>query len=117
MKGYDIYKRCMSLMGYIASNDEVISDYTLIARFLEFLNQIALDLKMPSIESLSEELSVSTEKIDALCYGTAMLLSFSEGDMTKNQFFANIYNSKRTAALSEVSNISDVLPSVGSEGI
>ncbi len=117
MTGYDVYKRCMALMGYVTSSSEIISDYTLIARFTEILNQIALDLKLSPIESLSEEITENTSKLDALCYGAAMLLSFSESDITKNQFFTNIYNSKRIAALSEVSSVSDVLPSVGSEGI
>lgn len=117
MTGYDIYKRCMALMGYVASNDEVISDHTLISRFTEIINQIALDLKISPIKALADEISVNGAKTEALCYGAAMLLSFSEGDMTKNQFFTKIYNSKRNIALSEITNISDVLPSVGSGGV
>lgn len=117
MTGYDIYKRCMALMGYTESSGEVVIDHTLISRFTEFLNQIALDLKLPPVKNLSEKISASDAKADALCYGTAMLLSFSEGDMTKNQFFTNIYNSKRSSALSESSTISDVLPNVGSGGV
>ena len=117
MTGYDIYKRCMALMGYTTSNDEVISDHTLISRFTEIINQIALDLKLSPIQSLSDKISVNDAKTDALCYGAAMLLSFSEGDLTRNQFFTNIYNSKRNIALSEITSISDVLPSVGSGGV
>ena len=117
MTGYDLYKRCMALMGYVTSSDEAISDHTLISRFTEIINQVALDLKIPPIGTLSEEISISEAKKDALCYGAAMVLSFSEGDMTKNQFFTKIYNSKRSIALSEVTKISDILPSVGSGGI
>ena len=117
MTGQDIYKRCMALMGYTVSEGEIISDQTLISRFTEFINQIALDLKLSPINSLSDKITTTPAKTDALYYGTAMLLSLSEGETTKNQFFANIYNSKRITALSENSNISDVLPNVDSGGV
>lgn len=117
MTGYDIYKRCMALMGLTISDGEVISDHALISRFTEILNQIALDLKLPNISSLSEQITLTPAKADAVCYGAAMLLSFSEGDIAKNQFFTNIYNSKRNTALSEISNITDVIPGVDSGGV
>lgn len=117
MKGFDIYKRCIVLMGYTSSDSDAISDRTLIDRFPEIINQIAMDLKAEPIESLSEDIKLSAPKQEALCYGAAMLLALTEGDGAKNQLFAGIYNAKRAAALCETDSISDVLPSIGSEGI
>lgn len=117
MTGFDVYKRCMALSGHTFSDDEVIADKVLIARIPEFINQIATDLKIENIENLSDEINASDIKIDALISGTAMLLALTEGDGDKNRIFTEIYNSKRSAALSESNRIADVFPGVGAEGI
>ena len=62
------------------------------------------------IELLSDELAVSKEFFDALCCGTAMLLSLAEGDGGKNAVFTQLYEAKRAKALAKVSIIEDRLP-------
>ena len=116
MTGFDVYKRCLALMGYNLSESSV-SNQLLLEKFSQILNQAASDLKIPHIKSLGENIEASPAKSEALCYGAAMLLSLTEGATDKNQVVTGIYNSKRAAALSQKDNIEDVLPTTGAEGI
>jgi hypothetical protein len=50
--------------------------------------------------------------MDALVYGVAMILSLIGFDSELNRVFTQIYNSKRSAALNEISAVTDVLPAV-----
>lgn len=117
MTGLDIYKRCIALMGYTSTESDAVSDHTIIERFPEIINQVAADLKIEPIKSLTEIISATDAKTDALCYGAAMFLALSEGDGDKNQLFSSIYNAKRATALSSTDSISDVLPGLGAEGL
>lgn len=116
MTGFDIYNRCLALMGYNISESSV-SNQILIDKFPHILNQVASDLKIHNIKCLSENIETSPAKAEALYYGAAMLLSLTEGETDKNQVFTEIYNSKRAAALSQKECIEDVLPTTGAEGI
>ena len=74
---------------YIARMDgDDISEQT---RFEEqgsdLISQIAADLRISGIPSLSVDLSASSAQTEALIYGTAMLLSLVEGDSSKNRIF------------------------------
>lgn len=110
MTGYDIYKKACARVGVSGAADEIIADSRLLARALEFVNQIALDLKMNEINNLSDEIAGDSVKTEALCCGVAMLISLSCGQAEKNQIYANIYNSKRAAVLAHSSFIEDKLP-------
>ena len=112
MTGFDVYNRCMALLGYNYQEGEIIAGETLKARFPEILNQILLDLKLDICDDLSIEIPLNLKQADALVNGCAMLLSLSEGDAQKNQLFTSIYNGKRSAALSGKSLIEDVIPTV-----
>lgn len=112
MTGFDIYNKCMALLGYTYQEGEIITGKTLKARFPEILNQILNDLKMDSTDDLSAEILLDSKQKDALVNGCAMLLSFSEGDVEKNRIFTAIYNAKRAAALANTGSVKDVLPTV-----
>ena len=112
MTGFDVYNRCMALLGYTYQEDEIITGKTLKARFPEILNQILLDLKIDTIDGLSTRIPLTSEQKDALINGCAMLLSLSEGDVDKNRIYTSIYNGKRAAALSEKCSVEDVMPTV-----
>ena len=58
------------------------------------------------------EIIATEPQIEAVCYGTAMLLSLSEGETEQNRLFTQIYNAKRAAVLSEIQKIQDSLPTV-----
>lgn len=109
MTGNDIYKRVINILGYTAG--EKVSDTSnLLKRFLEIVNQICIDLKMPLLSTLSDKIECTELQFSALCYGCAMLLSLIEGDGAKNQIFTGIYNSKRSSALSTCEKVEDKLP-------
>lgn len=110
MTGNDVYKRVLSLLGYTNSDNKITDTTNLLKRFLEVLNQICIDLKMPTLTALSQNVECTEQQFGALCYGTAMLLSLIEGDGAKNQIFTSIYNSKRAAVLSACEKIEDKLP-------
>ncbi len=107
MTGNEIYKRALGLLGYLNGDTE-----NFLKRALDIINQICLDLKIPALKRLSDTLQISNQKIDALCYGTAMLFALVEGDGAKNQLFASLYNSKRATALSCSEKIEDKLPHI-----
>ena len=115
MNGYDIYRRVMSLLGYSLPDNP--SDDRRLSRVLHILNQLASDLKLDPVSSVSQEIKATELKAEALCYGCAMLLALAEGDGAKNRLFADIYNAKRASALSGCEIIEDTLPDVGSGGV
>ncbi len=112
MTGNDIYRRVLGLLGYLNTNIENANDNNLLKRAPDIINQICLDLKIPQIERLSDTIKANDILLDALCYGTAMLMALIEGDGAKNQIFTQIYNSKRATALSQIEKIEDKLPFV-----
>lgn len=110
MNGYEIYNKALIRLGYKGTGDNEVLDSRIVGRVLEFINQIAIDLKLNTVNNLSEEISNLTEICEALCCGVAMLLSLSEGDANKNVIFTALYNAKRAGALSKASFIEDNLP-------
>ncbi len=112
MTGYDIYKRVLNISGYLNNGDGIVGEQALVKRMPDIINQICNDLKISEINFLEEKINATQPQLDALCYGTAMLLSLSEGETEKNRLFTQIYNSKRTIVLSQNEKIEDTLPSV-----
>ncbi len=110
MNGYEIYDKAAIRLGYKGTGKNEVLDTRLVGRALEFVNQIALDLKLGSVNDLSEDINCSACLSEALCCGTAMLMSLSEGDTNKNVIFTALYNAKRAAALSKTAFIEDTLP-------
>lgn len=109
MTGNELYKRVLGLLGYL-NTDTLSGTENLFKRALDIINQMCLDLKITQIDMLSDEIKADNKKIDALCYGTAMLMALVEGDGAKNEIFAKIYNAKRALALSNVDKVEDKLP-------
>jgi len=112
MKGYDIFYRAITLLGYSDRESEDITVARLIKSAPDIISQISVDLKCFPVSSLSDEIEISLIKQDALFYGVAMLLALIDGDIELNRVFTNIYNSKRTTALSEIGTVKDNLPNV-----
>lgn len=62
------------------------------------------------VENLSEEIRLPNRVIyDVMPYGVAAFIAESLGDGEKQQYFASLYNRKRTTVNYE-SNIQDVIP-------
>ena len=112
MKGYDVYKRVINLLGYVNQDDAITSDNALYRRALHVMNQVLVDLKQEEVEDLNCNINLSRVTIDALVYGMAMLLSLIGCDAELNRIFTQIYNSKRAAVLNEITIVTDVLPTV-----
>lgn len=112
MTGYDIYKRAINLLGYSENGKSIVLNDSIFDRSLDLINQIAEDISIPKIASLSENLTIETKSLQALCYGTAMLIAISEGDSAKGSMFSQVYNAKRAAALNRISTVEDCLPTV-----
>lgn len=110
MKGLDIYNRALNLLGYSGETADRLNQEALAESGKELINQLLCDFGDLHIELLSNELAVSKEVFDALCCGTAMLLSLAEGDGGKNAVFTQLYEAKRAKALANVSIIEDRLP-------
>ena len=112
MNGYEIYDKAALRLGYKGTGENGVLDARIMARSLEFINQIAADLKIFPVEDLSQKIDCSPEKTEALCCGVAMLMSLCEGDANKNVIFTAIYNAKRASVLSAKELIEDTLPSL-----
>lgn len=112
MTGFDILKKAAVLCGYAVGTDGAASQRSFEARGAELICRILADLKLKPVSGLSDALELTAAEADALCYGTAMLLTLTEGDTGKNGIFTDIYNSKRAAALASVSAVKDCLPTV-----
>jgi hypothetical protein len=112
MKGYEIYKRVINLLGYVNQDDSISADNALYRRALYAFNQILVDLKQDEVKDLNCEINIPKASMEALVYGVAMVLSLIGCDAELNRVFTQIYNSKRSAALSESATVVDVLPTV-----
>lgn len=112
MTAKGIYIRSLFLLGRIFESNDPVADSTDNLFIIEMINQILCDLKCDSITSITDTLDLPSAKIDALSYGLAMMLALTEGDGNKNKLFSELYNSKRSAALSKLGNIIDKLPKV-----
>lgn len=107
MKGYDIYKKA-ALRAGITEKDILSESFTFKA--FEYISQIASDLKLKGVNSLTENIECSPEKAEALCCGVAMLICLDIEDGAKAKVLTDIYNAKRASVLSGVSAIDDILP-------
>ncbi len=112
MRGYEVYKRVLNLLGYINNDDNITPDSALYNRAIYAINQILLDLKQNEIESMNDIINIPKLSAEALVYGVAMLLSLIGGDGERNRIFAELYNAKRCAALNEAGTVLDVMPNV-----
>lgn len=112
LKGYELYKKVLNLLGYINNDDSITSDSLLYKRAFGVINQILLDLKQTEIEDMNCEIKIPKACEEALSYGVAMMLSLIGGDSERNRLFTSLYNAKRAAALCENSSIKDVMPNV-----
>lgn len=110
MTGNDVYTRTLALLGYLNTSYLNAGMDNLLKRMPDVIEQVCLDLKMPKIYRLSDEIVATEEQCDALCYGTAMIVALMEGDGEKNELFTKIYNAKRATALSRIEKIEDKLP-------
>lgn len=110
MTGLDIYNKAIMLLGYDQSEINFGARDEILPKALDIINNIIIDLNLSLIDSLADEVKGTLKQLDALCSGTAMLISLLQGDTNKNVIFTGLYNAKRAIALSGKAYIEDVLP-------
>ena len=109
MNGYEIIKSAFLRLG-LNNETEISLHGKTSKRDLEFINQIAEDLNIAPLKELSQTIEWTQKEIQAIISGVVMLLSFTECETEKNQFFTSVYNAKRASLLGEISKIEDTLP-------
>lgn len=112
MKGYDIFSRAIVMLGHLEHRSDSEASKRLMPIATEVINQIAVDLKCCPISALSNMVDLPVYKQEAMIYGVAMMFSLIEGETELNRFFTDIYNFKRSSALSENISVKDNIPTV-----
>ena len=116
MTGFRIYELAMLLLGYTDENAEIIPDKATEKRTVAAINQIGSDIgNAVPITRLSQTVTTDKRTMDIMPYGVAMLLALAEGDSHQNVIFTALYNARRSAAKSQIVEISDVMPKM--EGV
>lgn len=107
----DIYLSALELMGYSYSY-AVASEHPFLSEPLKVCNLVLIDLKIPALSDINEELKLSDELLEALVFGVAMLLALYFGDSIKHSMFTDIYNAKRKECFkkTKIETITDVMP-------
>ncbi len=108
MTGYELYKRVCALLGYHYTDKD--DDNAKGTAFCGMINQMAEDLKIPEIKSLSDKIEVPPHKKEALIYGCAMLHAAALNDSGCVKMFSQLYLNKRSKALNETDKREDTLP-------
>lgn len=104
MKAIDIYKTGLIMSG-LDGNEEFIVCETNGADQLFFINKVLLDLRIPTIGSIEDELDVNMYTVDAISSGIAYYLSLRASDRDRTAFLCDLYNAKRASAMSSIARI------------
>lgn len=111
MRVIDVFERVIALLGYSNADGTHNGLEVLKGRMVCCTNQIMSDLGLNlNLSSLEDSFEISSLGVDAVVYGVAMLLSLGINDGEKNVLFAGLYNIKRAAFKSTITEKSDVLP-------
>ena len=114
MKANDIFNSAALLLGIPDTEFLGYDAQVLKSRALNAINQICADLcGAEPLDSIYDEINLSTSAAAAAPYGVAMLLTLSEADGEKHGAFCSIYNGLRAVAKAKKTAVRDVLPSVG----
>ena len=104
MNGYDIFKKSLIRLS-LTKFEEKLSETA-----LEYLNDIAADLKLCEIKNLNDSFELTSGVKEALTYGLMMLITLNVGDTAQNKLYTDLYNAKRALVLSSKDTIEDILP-------
>ncbi len=104
-----IYEVALTLMGeeYASSN---APEHPFLEERLGLCNRVLADLGLNSASDMNEEIFITIEQADAVCYGIAMFFSLYMGDALRQEVFTEIYNGKRRKCKAGIGSIRNVLP-------
>ncbi|MBO5322446.1 MAG: hypothetical protein J6B22_07610 [Clostridia bacterium] len=108
MTGTEIFNRVCFLLGYYDFLKD--NDQTKKLALIQIINQIADDLNLSKIASLSDSLTLTSKQAEALIYGVCMLFALSLKDSNTAKVYSSLYSVKRSTALNIQAKREDVLP-------
>ena len=103
MKVIDLYKAGLIISG--TDGDEEVINGKEDGGELFFINKVFADLKLPAANSLSQEVTLSINTVDAVTAGVAYYLSLRAADRDRAAFISDLYNAKRASALSKITRV------------
>lgn len=109
MKAIDIYKTGVILSG-IGGDDEHLITGKEETPILFFINKVMLDLKQKPIESINQNISLTDSIADAAGAGIAYYLALSASFSDRIAFLTDMYNAKRSSALSSIKTVKNTYP-------
>lgn len=119
MKAIEVFENTLKLLGYSDANGNAQLTQRIRNRAVVAINAVYSDLfriegqgEFKAIKSLDEELELPQNVLtDIFPFGLAMFIAQNENDGDQQQFYASLYNSKRTL-LTKHGLIKDRLPKV-----
>ena len=110
MTAKTIYEMASSLAGREIL-EEYITDNDIANRNALFtVNQVLWDFSLFGVSKLSENVNMTPALADAVVYGVARLIAANAMDVQKQNELTEIFNLKRTKALSCISVIKNSIP-------
>lgn len=110
MRAEMIYDTAVMLAGRDIYNEYIEDNDYQKRRAVFLINQVLLELSLPLIVSLNENITAEPKFLDALCYGTARLIAVSASDSVTANTLTETYNAKRAAALCSITTIKNRIP-------
>lgn len=110
MTAEKIYKKAEALAG--DGNGVRLSTLPSDSRpfITDTVNTALSELKEKQVETSLDEIPEKQGLYDLLILRTAMQIAFFRRDFAVHNYLSNMYNAKRTAYLSSVSSVTDLLP-------
>lgn len=115
MKACEVYDNALKLLGYSENNGNNQLTQRVMSRAVALFNIVYGDIRricgmsIKRIKNLSEETELPEKAIDVLTCGVASYIAMSEGDDNAQAIWSAEYQTRRTT-LSQISEISDVIP-------
>ena len=110
MKAEMIYNTAIMLAGRDIYNEYIDDNDYQKRRALFLINQVLIELSLPLIASLSENINAEPKFFDAICYGTARLIAVGASDSVTANTLTEIYNAKRASALCSITTVKNRIP-------
>lgn len=104
-----IYEVALTLMGEAYASFST-PEHPFLEERVNVCNLVLSDLGIQNITDMNEEIPITLEQADTICYGIAMFLSVYMGDALRIEILTEIYNGKRRKCKAGIDTIRNVLP-------
>ena len=110
MTAKTIYDMALCLAGRDMAEDYIDDNEPLKRNALFFINQVLLEFSLGGVSSLSSKIELSKKTADAVIYGVARLIAAAVSDTDKQNELTDIFNAKRSSALSSTAFVKNRIP-------